>query len=100
MAATQSADIKTTSCDQGDWEAEFDKYKASPEYKRANRCANYCCLATNRFLKKTHSASCKFARGMALEEFKFIFWMEYAHRMWGRLLGVVFAAPAAYFIAR
>jgi hypothetical protein len=21
---------------------------------------------------------------MALHEFKFIFWMEYAHRMWGR----------------
>ena len=26
-----------------------------------------------------------------LEEFKFIYWMEYAHRMWGRVLGLVFA---------
>ena len=38
--------------------------------------------------------------GMSLEEFKFIFWMEYAHRMWGRALGLVFAVPAAYFVYR
>lgn len=37
---------------------------------------------------------------MTLEEFKFIYWMEYAHRMWGRVLGVVFAGPALYFAAR
>ena len=34
---------------------------------------------------------------MTLEEFKFIYWMEYAHRMWGRALGFVFAVPAVYF---
>ena len=39
-------------------------------------------------------------RGMSLEEFKFIFWMEYAHRMWGRMLGLVFAVPATYFVYR
>lgn len=37
---------------------------------------------------------------MSLEEFKFIYWMEYAHRMWGRVLGLVFAGPALYFAAR
>ena len=37
---------------------------------------------------------------MSLEEFKFIYWMEYAHRMWGRALGFVFAVPAVYFGAR
>ena len=37
---------------------------------------------------------------MTLEEFKFIYWMEYAHRMWGRALGFVFAVPAAYFGVR
>lgn len=37
---------------------------------------------------------------MSLEEFKFIYWMEYAHRMWGRALGFVFAVPAAYFGVR
>ena len=37
---------------------------------------------------------------MSLEEFKFIYWMEYAHRMWGRALGLVFAVPAVYFGVR
>jgi cytochrome c oxidase assembly protein subunit 15 len=40
-----------------DWDAEFAKYRASPEYMKVNR-------------------------GMGLEEFKSIYWMEYAHRMW------------------
>ena len=35
-----------------------------------------------------------------MDEFKFICWMEYAHRMWGRALGFVFAVPAAYFGVR
>ncbi|CAO2191912.1 unnamed protein product [Urochloa humidicola] len=57
------------------WLLEFEKYKQSPEYKRVNK-------------------------GMSLEDFKFIYWMEYAHRMWGRALGFVFAGPFAYFIAK
>ncbi|XP_027939116.1 cytochrome c oxidase assembly protein COX15 [Vigna unguiculata] len=56
-----------------EWLEEFDKYKESPEYKRVNR-------------------------GMKIEEFKFIYWMEYAHRMWGRALGVMFALPYSYFL--
>lgn len=39
-------------------------------------------------------------RGMQLEDFKFIYWMEWAHRMWGRTLGLVFVVPAACFAAR
>jgi len=58
-----------------DWEAEFEKYRASPEFKQV------------------HST-------MTIEEFKFIYWMEYGHRMWARALGVVFAVPAAYFALR
>ena len=58
-----------------DWEAEFGKYRASPEFQRVNK-------------------------SMSLDEFKFIFWMEYAHRMWGRTLGLYFALPVAYFAAR
>lgn len=57
------------------WQMEFLKYQSSPEYKRVNK-------------------------GMSLNEFKFIFWMEYAHRMWGRALGIVFAGPFAYFVLR
>ncbi|KAA8527112.1 hypothetical protein F0562_008659 [Nyssa sinensis] len=37
-----------------DWLTEFEKYKQSPEYKRVNK-------------------------GMSIEDFKFIYWMEYAH---------------------
>ncbi|GLC33590.1 hypothetical protein PLESTB_000092600 [Pleodorina starrii] len=58
-----------------EWEAEFTKYKASPEYQKVHR-------------------------GMTLDEFKFIYWMEYAHRMWGRFLGLAFALPAAFFLAK
>ncbi|CAO2820834.1 unnamed protein product [Amaranthus hypochondriacus] len=58
-----------------EWSLEFEKYKQSPEYKRINK-------------------------GMALEDFKFIYWMEYAHRMWGRALGVMFALPFSYFLRK
>ena len=34
-------------------------------------------------------------RGMTLSEFKSIFWLEYAHRLWGRLIGVVVLVPLA-----
>ncbi|MGF1678931.1 MAG: COX15/CtaA family protein [Candidatus Methylacidiphilales bacterium] len=34
---------------------------------------------------------------MTVEEFKGIFWWEYIHRMWGRLLGLAFGIPFAYF---
>lgn len=57
------------------WLVEFDKYKQSPEYKRVNK-------------------------GMSMENFKFIYWMEYAHRMWGRGLGIVFALPFSYFLRK
>lgn len=37
---------------------------------------------------------------MSIEDFKFIYWMEYAHRMWGRALGVLFVVPFTYFLAK
>ncbi|XP_078439386.1 cytochrome c oxidase 15 isoform X2 [Wolffia australiana] len=58
-----------------EWQLEFQKYQQSPEYKRVNK-------------------------GMSMEDFKFIYWMEYAHRMWGRGLGIVFALPFAYFTTK
>ena len=57
------------------WEEEFAKYRASPEFRMAN------------------------AR-MTVDEYKFIFWMEYGHRMWGRALGAYFALPLAAFAAK
>jgi heme a synthase len=58
-----------------DWAAEFAKYKAIPEY----RAVHY---------------------GMTLDEFKNIYWWEYAHRLLGRLIGVAFAIPFAWFLVR
>lgn len=37
---------------------------------------------------------------ISLEEFKFIFYMEWAHRNLGRLIGIVFVIPGIYFAAR
>ncbi|XP_076241900.1 heme A synthase COX15 [Calliopsis andreniformis] len=60
---------------ESQWHAEFERYKQFPEYKINNQ-------------------------NMTLEEFKRIWWMEYLHRMWGRLIGGVFIIPAAYFWAK
>ncbi|KAK9485427.1 cytochrome oxidase assembly protein-domain-containing protein [Lipomyces starkeyi] len=60
---------------QGDWEAQFEKYKESPEFKLLNS-------------------------NMTLDEFKFIFFMEWAHRLWGRVIGLSFVLPGLYFILR
>ncbi|KAL8135511.1 heme A synthase COX15 [Apium graveolens] len=58
-----------------DWLTEFEKYKQSPEFKRINK-------------------------GMHMDDFKFIYWMEYAHRMWGRALGIMFVLPFGYFLRK
>ena len=54
------------------WNAEFAAYQATPEYKQVNR-------------------------GMALAEFKTIFFWEYLHRLIGRTIGLVFALPLLWF---
>jgi len=59
---------------QKEWEAEFDRYKTYPEFQQR--------------------------QNMTLDEFKYIFFWEYGHRMMGRFLGVAFAVPAVYFAAR
>lgn len=38
--------------------------------------------------------------GMTLEAYKGIFWWEWAHRLLGRVVGVVFAVPLAFFLVR
>jgi cytochrome c oxidase assembly protein subunit 15 len=38
--------------------------------------------------------------GMTLEAFKTIFWWEYFHRLWGRLIGIAFLLPFLWFWAR
>ncbi|VDN09177.1 unnamed protein product [Dibothriocephalus latus] len=60
---------------QEEWIAEFEKYKKFPEYEHVVREQGE----------------------MTLSRFKFIWHMEYGHRQWGRLLGLVYALPAGYF---
>jgi cytochrome c oxidase assembly protein subunit 15 len=38
--------------------------------------------------------------GMSLAEFQGIFWWEYSHRLWGRLIGIVFFLPFLWFLVR
>ena len=56
------------------WEAEFAEYRATPEYR--------------------YEAS---VGGMTLEEFKFIYFWEWFHRFLGRLIGLAYALPLAWF---
>lgn len=58
-----------------DWDSEFEKYRASPEFKLLNP-------------------------NMTLDEFKKIYFMEWTHRLWGRFIGLSFVLPTLYFIAR
>ena len=55
-----------------EWEASFEKYKAFPEYQ----IINY---------------------DMSLSEYKSIFFWEYIHRLWGRIMGLVFIVPFVIF---
>ena len=54
------------------WEKEFDLYKETPQYKKINQ-------------------------GMNLSEFKFIYFWEFVHRLWGRSMGLIFLFPFIYF---
>ena len=38
--------------------------------------------------------------GFGIEGFKHIFWLEYLHRLWGRLIGFAFFLPLLWFWAR
>ncbi|MGH8623470.1 MAG: COX15/CtaA family protein, partial [Burkholderiales bacterium] len=58
-----------------DWEELFLKYQQTPEYRQVNP-------------------------GMDLEGFKGIFWLEYFHRLLGRLIGAAFLVPLLYFLWR
>lgn len=61
--------------DDAAWQAAFTAYQNFPEYQKVNA-------------------------GMTLDAFKGIFWVEYVHRLWGRLIGIVFAVPLVLFWIR
>ncbi|NOT92346.1 COX15/CtaA family protein [Ferruginibacter sp.] len=57
------------------WQAEFDRYKVTDQFKYVHQ-------------------------GFTLSDFKFIFFWEWFHRLWARLLGVVFLIGFVYFLAK
>jgi len=61
--------------DQAEWQRLFDLYRTIPEYQEINR-------------------------DMTMADFKQIFWWEWVHRLWGRLIGLVFALPFFWFLLR
>lgn len=56
-----------------EWQEEFAAYQAIPQYQRVNK-------------------------GMTLDDFKSIFWWEWAHRNLGRLIGIAFLVPFLVFL--
>lgn len=57
------------------WQATFEAYQQSPEFQKKN----------------SH---------MDVDAFKGIFWLEYLHRVLGRLIGMAFFLPLVWFLAR
>lgn len=55
------------------WQQEFDKYKLIPQYREMNY-------------------------HFTLKDFKFIYFWEYIHRLFGRMIGVVFLGGFIYFL--
>lgn len=57
------------------WAEEFSKYQESPQFKYLNS-------------------------DFTVSDFKFIFFWEWFHRLWARLIGLVFALPFIYFLVK
>lgn len=57
---------------EAEWQRVFELYQAIPQYQSINA-------------------------GMTLDEFRNIFWWEWTHRLWGRLIGAVFLVPFLWF---
>jgi cytochrome c oxidase assembly protein subunit 15 len=57
------------------WAAEFDEYKATPQFQQVN--AHF-----------------------TVGDFKKIYWLEYIHRLLGRVIGLAVLLPFLYFTAR
>jgi cytochrome c oxidase assembly protein subunit 15 len=58
-----------------EWIKEFELYKGTPQYKKIND-------------------------GMGMSQFKFIYFWEYFHRLWARLMGLIFIIPFFFFFKK
>jgi cytochrome c oxidase assembly protein subunit 15 len=57
---------------EAEWQRLYELYRSIPQYQLVNK-------------------------GFGLEGFKEIFWLEWGHRLWGRLMGLAFVVPLAVF---
>ncbi len=57
---------------EAQWNHEFNLYRQTAEYIKINA-------------------------GMTMDEFKYIFFWEWFHRLWGRLIGLTYAIPLIFF---
>ena len=57
---------------EAEWQRLYDLYRQIPQYALINE-------------------------GFGIAGFKHIFWLEWTHRLWGRLMGVAFIVPLAVF---
>lgn len=60
---------------ESDWQKEYDLYRTTPQYQEINE-------------------------GMSMQDFKFIYFWEYIHRLWARIMGFAFFIPFVYFTFR
>jgi cytochrome c oxidase assembly protein subunit 15 len=60
---------------EAEWQRLYDLYRTIPQYALLNQ-------------------------GFGLDGFKEIFWLEWIHRLWGRLIGLAYAAGLAWFWLR
>lgn len=61
--------------DDAEWRRIFENYRQTPEYLKINA-------------------------GMTVAEFKGIFWLEFLHRLWGRMIGIAFFIPFVFFFIK
>ena len=75
LSITEWNPISGTVPPRGDvaWQAEFEKYQQTPEFKQVNF-------------------------NMTLEEYRYIFYIEWIHRFIARFAGLIFALPFFYFL--
>ena len=60
---------------QAEWQRLYDLYRTIPQYQLQNA-------------------------GFGMEGFQRIFWLEWGHRVWGRLIGLAYLLPFLWFWAR
>lgn len=60
---------------EAEWQRLYDLYRTIPQYRLVNQ-------------------------GFGMEGFREIFWLEWIHRFWGRLIGIAYVAGLAWFWLR